>query len=716
MRLLYILLFTFIVFSSNLLATNKTVLIDNNGSVQVNTYLGQQACANFVDETPSGALYSTGVNFDNYCRSVYPNLISATGSHYNTYSNKYQFGVRCYGDLIIHNVYKCVIPTPFPKEISRRTPPNNPNMLELKYDDGSSQFCDNGGGCLTFDTNGKVIPNIPIDGKTYATSAQIQTHNIVLVGGLAIASALGAAAIVATGGLAAPAVVATLGTGAVTTGVGSVASAFTGASTFTLNTPTSNNVNTSSSNPIQINLTSSNFGKESPAVSNSVSSSGNKVSTVTSSNGSTTSTEFTPTNIVSSNTAPDGTVTTTTIPNSALAPATPATPAQINSNGLSSANNPPSFDYTVKIQKPTVINNNGTITKGSTSTVVNHYNSKTFNTTIVNSSGTTSNTSSSSVGSSSTSLGSSSSSNGVTSSTSTDLTPITSRLDQIISQNTLLNSSVKDSQKTNDSKLDELIKKATDRNTKLDDIKQAINDINATDMKPTNKKLDTLHSDLNSTNSLLSDIKGLLKSSNSSNSTIPKAPDANFTQTPKDCGFWHEHFNTTTKRCECDAGWSRNIVNNCLIYDANTTTNKLLKAIADKLKTVDKNATTATAKGGDANISKITDSSKIFNAVASEFSTFRDNIMIQNDRIKAQATSLQAVLKGGFVNNLPTATVTTCPYNKTINFGFAQVPFNIDVCSIFSNLYSTFYFLFYIVFFATALNFTFKLLFNTRSE
>ncbi len=114
-------------------------------------------------------------------------------------------------------------------------------------------------------------------------------------------------------------------------------------------------------------------------------------------------------------------------------------------------------------------------------------------------------------------------------------------------------------------------------------------------------------------------------------------------------------------------------------------------------------------------ISDTGNSASTFDSVIQEFTKFKDNIASQYDSILSQATSLKSSLSNGFVNNLPTAIVTTCPYTSNVEFVGKTIPLNIDVCNVLSPVYSTTYFMFYILFFAGFTIMTFNILINTRS-
>ncbi|MDO8609255.1 MAG: hypothetical protein Q7R95_01785, partial [bacterium] len=151
---------------------------------------------------------------------------------------------------------------------------------------------------------------------------------------------------------------------------------------------------------------------------------------------------------------------------------------------------------------------------------------------------------------------------------------------------------------------------------------------------------------------------------------------------------------TTTKQCECDSGWSRNINGSCLIDDSNTTTNKLLASIDESLKD-DANASGDTIQ--DDTLSK-------------GFFDFGEHAY---DNIRSQFDSVNSLVDGGFTNNLPTSNISTCAFSRDFSFLDSTIPIEFDVCKVISPVYPVLYFVFYILFFSTFLSFVFSILIRT---
>ncbi len=150
-----------------------------------------------------------------------------------------------------------------------------------------------------------------------------------------------------------------------------------------------------------------------------------------------------------------------------------------------------------------------------------------------------------------------------------------------------------------------------------------------------------------------------------------------------------------------------------------------LKKISDNSKTIDSKLQYANSdldgiakNTGDIrnSIADTGTSASLFSGMKQQFTDFKNNIASQYNTVLGQAQTLKGTIQGGFKNNLPTATVTTCPFIRNLDFVGKTIPLNIDVCKVLSPVYSTTYFIFYIVFFAGFTMITFNILIGTRSS
>ena len=602
----------------------------------------------------------------------------------------------------------------YPEKTSEETYPDG--SKGYNYDDDSYQHCNASlQTCFTMDKDGNRIPNIPVDHDndsetppvTYASPDDALAMRLLYAGGLALTIGTGGSLGVLAG------LGSTLGSAVATTGIlsglGITSTAFDYVP-FTANSTSNDNVS-STSNALRIDLLDT---SSAPSVSTSVDANSNPVLTTTNANNEQVRVTSTTNNIEVETTASNGTKTTVTVPNTTLT--TPTT-----SNDFSEDNNLDQFAYTTVTTTPTVINYDGTTTSGVTTSTTSTHNPSNSTSSTSSTSSTTPTTSTSSVSTSSVSTGTTTSSNSVTTTSSQDLTPITSRLDQMIRQNTLTNDTLKGSKDDTKKQLEDLLTKADTRNETLTDISEAIdaqNDSNSTTNTLLNAIKEILESqdnnstnDTNSTDTLLEDIKGLIESQNDNNST-------------------NELLTDITDLLESQS-------------DANSTTNSLLEGISGLLDDMKSDANQTSADANKTNAQNTLDLKGILEATENngdklqemldgdeddngvkdalqsaldEFSQAYTNLKGSYDNIENQFSDLNATLKGGFTNNLPTAKVTTCPFNNYITFGDSSIPVNIDICKVISPYYSTLYFIFYMMFFVAFMSVIFNVILTMRSN
>ena len=106
--------------------------------------------------------------------------------------------------------------------------------------------------------------------------------------------------------------------------------------------------------------------------------------------------------------------------------------------------------------------------------------------------------------------------------------------------------------------------------------------------------------------------------------------------------------------------------------------------------------------------SSLAEKDSIFTQLTDSVSTIEDLYSGVTD----QVDSLNAVLDNGFINSLPTSSVSNCPYVKDLTFDWGSVPISIDGCAFFTPIYGFTYYLFYVIFFISFLGFVVKILFN----
>lgn len=92
-----------------------------------------------------------------------------------------------------------------------------------------------------------------------------------------------------------------------------------------------------------------------------------------------------------------------------------------------------------------------------------------------------------------------------------------------------------------------------------------------------------------------------------------------------------------------------------------------------------------------------------------------DGIEARYNDVISQFETLRDTVDTGFTNNLPTATVTSCPYNRTLDGMGLSIPISIDLCAIVTPFYASFYFIFYIAFFVAFFRVAFHLLISSGS-
>ncbi|MBE0515159.1 hypothetical protein [Sulfurimonas sp.] len=412
--------------------------------------------------------------------------------------------------------------TCYPTQTRVLNNPEVPGVNVYKYADGSTQACHASlGWCKSYDLNGgEIIPNLPVtlpDGtqQIFNTSGESITNRFLQIGGLAVAVAGGAVAVVGSGGLATPAVGAGIAATAIHLGLFSTGAGVYGDNVYTFNDAETDNVSSTSENAIKIHLDTFQI----PAnLQTTTAPDGSPVQKVVNPDGSTQTVTVTETAVISTTKKADGTTEEITVPKEVLT--TPVT-----SNDFKETNNIVPFTYTQTVSNPTVIKSDGTAVTGATSTVtaVHNPSNSTSSTSATSSTGTTS--TSTSLGTTSTATGTTISSDGTTQTTEFNTKPITDRLDQIITQNTLTNNTLLKTDQTLtkvDTNIEKLVEKATERNEKLTDIEKAIKDINATtDMTKTIEAIDAVKnavSDLNST--IKEGAEGVITSIGDLNTTI----------------------------------------------------------------------------------------------------------------------------------------------------------------------------------------------------
>ena len=99
-----------------------------------------------------------------------------------------------------------------------------------------------------------------------------------------------------------------------------------------------------------------------------------------------------------------------------------------------------------------------------------------------------------------------------------------------------------------------------------------------------------------------------------------------------------------------------------------------------------------------------------------EVEEFFNNAETQYETVLLQIETMQSMLNDGFVNNLPTSSVTTCPFVRTLNLIVTEQEVSIDPCAIIEPVYPALYYLFYVLFFSSFLSLTFYILINLRGN
>ncbi len=335
----------------------------------------------------------------------------------------------------------CVLPT----LVSQHGIPDIPSAYVYDYANGYTQICGTDTQtCSTYDPDGNIMPsNIPINGVTYDTLSDKQTHQFISIGGTILTATATGIAIVGSGGLATPAVVATSGTVAVHAGLATASNQFLGFTPYTVITPENDNL-PNTPQGIKVDLGSIDFSQDATNVA-VTQDDVNLVRKQIQDENTKAWAEFTQwkqTNQIElTKHAPDGSTVTYKMDNPFQNP--PVT------NDLTSQNNPILSNVTVTKKTADIVNSDGTITKGSVETTTSSYDPYHSSWATQTHSFTTGSRTSSFVGSDSSvkSTNTSTSSDGnittVTTSTgSADYSPITSRLDQQINQNKKLNDNV----------------------------------------------------------------------------------------------------------------------------------------------------------------------------------------------------------------------------------------------------------------------------------
>lgn len=100
--------------------------------------------------------------------------------------------------------------------------------------------------------------------------------------------------------------------------------------------------------------------------------------------------------------------------------------------------------------------------------------------------------------------------------------------------------------------------------------------------------------------------------------------------------------------------------------------------------------------------------------VSNDAVEFFNFLKTRYDNVINQFSALDDIINGGFVNNLPVASVSTCPFNNNLTGFGLTIPVEIDVCKVLSPFYSTLYFIFYILFFGSFLQMTLNILLHSR--
>jgi hypothetical protein len=502
----------------------------------------------------------------------------------------------CADNQILDNVSNsCVYPSLLNTQVYKATDPLM-HWVSYSYSGGISQHCsfiDN--SCFTVSPGGTHIPNIPIDGVAYITPGDMSVNRFITVSGTTLALTAGGILAVSTGGLATPAISATLGTVGIVSGLTVGGSTFNG-TPFVVNPESVTSGEPGSlSQPIKINLATIDTTQSDSTVQTTYKQDTDEWLNYVSTPEKDTTIKTNDTTITLVDTFQDGTSESYSIPLTSLT-------APIVQDDFLSPTNQVSPVVTKTTTSPQIYNSDGTITPPSTSS---------------SSLTTNSETAISSPASASASSVDSASISAVSPDT-IDYKPITDRLNQIINQNTLTNDTLFNSTTDIKSKLDSLIVNSDKNLVKLDDIKDAITDIN-------------LSVDTSNIEDSLNNIK--------------------------------DGLSTLTDGKEDDNGIS-----------------------------------------------------SLVSSYNNQFTDFGNNIIGQYDLVREQVDELKLTLEGGFTNNLPTATVSSCSYTKIISFPGGDIPFSMDVCKVLVPLYSTFYFLFYLVFFAGFLSFAFHILISDKGN
>ena len=361
---------------------------------------------------------------------------------------------------------------------------------QFNFKDGSAEFCNaSTGTCSTLDKNGKTIPNIPINGVTYNTINDVVTHKFMSIGGI-IVGAIGAAALaIGTAGFGTPAAIASLSTGGIFGGLALGGTAFTGNNPFTIPNATNDNLSSTPLKGIKINLKHMDFSKPDPSFTKTTTSNGNPISIKTKPDGSTDSVETTPTDIVVTKAKPDGSQIKYIVPKTVL-----TTPPV--THDLSQANNPPSNTPVTKVvtSAPTIKNDGtkvwhadvvshgiygfGVKTVWSQTTTIPHNTQS-----VTSSSSPSSSTASTTQTTTTTTNADGTKTSQTTATTKNDYSPITSRLNQILNQNTLNNrntASIDSKLGITNNHLSNIDNGVTQTNSKLDDVNKNLTDIKNT--------------------------------------------------------------------------------------------------------------------------------------------------------------------------------------------------------------------------------------------
>jgi len=510
----------------------------------------------------------------------------------------------CPSGTVLDSNGVCSVPPP--TETSRLI---DGDLMAVHYSDNVYQACLKSTAlCVTYNAStGAYLPNRPIDGVTYNSPTDATNHKYMVLAGVGVAiGSLGTAILTKNPTVAALGIAAAIHAGLYLT-----ASPWIGLNTpYVSPDPSSGSMKVSTMSESQYAALSGTTSSsvDGQTVTKSAPSSDGSYSAISSSSSSTTV----------ANVSPSGAAQIVTIPTSALTDAPSAAPSvsasypttipvevvtvpapTINADGSKNVPQPiyKAYDFT---PNTSLFSPSTTITKSQWPNSEAMIGMVTRSSTSITSHQADANSSSSST-KNSTSI-STTDANGVTttiSSGSSDLSGVTSRLDQMINQNTLLNGT------------------ATGIGQYLTDT-----------LSP---KLDGIRSDLNATNAKLDSI---------------------------------------------DHGLNFNAA------DA-VSAQQTIQDSKDKM---------------------------------SEWATAAENLGKNYDDVKSQLEGVKSTISNGFANNLPITPVSTCAYHSNINFGFASVPFDMDICQTVSPLYPVFYFLFYLIFFISFLGLSFYLLVSSRSK